>query len=107
MAKEVFHEIREKNAIKCGKPEILELHISHLQTASRCSKTYFTPLIVCGNIAFGVTYFTGSYTGGIKEPDFAFVPLGAGGMRRDFPSVVLEAGWASTGAGIKRLVPVA
>jgi len=38
----------------------------------------------------------GSYTGGIKEPDFAFVPLDPSGVRRDFPSVVLEAGWTST-----------
>jgi len=38
----------------------------------------------------------------VKEPDFAFVPLGPGGVRRDFPSIVMEAGWATTGALMQR-----
>jgi len=33
----------------------------------------------------------------VKEPDLAFVPIGPNGLHRDFPSVILESGWASTG----------
>jgi len=33
----------------------------------------------------------------VKEPDFSFIPIGLNGLRRDFPSVVLESGWSSTG----------
>jgi len=33
----------------------------------------------------------------VKEPDLAFIPVGPDGLRRDFPSVVLESGWESTG----------
>ena len=31
----------------------------------------------------------------MKEPDFAFIPIGPN-WRRDFPSVILESKWAST-----------
>ncbi|KAG0130313.1 hypothetical protein HOY82DRAFT_670614 [Tuber indicum] len=42
-----------------------------------------------------VNNFTGTYLNSVKEPDFAFVPLGPHNMLRDFPSVVMESGWAS------------
>ncbi|KAG0135871.1 hypothetical protein HOY82DRAFT_628693 [Tuber indicum] len=43
-----------------------------------------------------ITNFIGEYIDSVKEPDFAFVPLLPNRSRRDFPSVVLESGWAST-----------
>lgn len=46
--------------------------------------------------------FIGNYIGTTKEPDFAFIPLRLGGLRREFPSVILETGWASTGASLER-----
>ncbi|KAG0136708.1 hypothetical protein HOY82DRAFT_589391 [Tuber indicum] len=154
MAKEVFYKARD--AIKCGKPEVLEF--SHL-TSADCEEVikdlfhpanrleehrfrlHFSPpdhylrvvipsylheaagswlveqysewrvdgLInataarsIIMPVSPRVTNFVEGYAGSIKEPDFSFVPLGAGGMRRDFPSVVLEAGWTSTEAGLVR-----
>ncbi|KAG0642495.1 hypothetical protein HOY80DRAFT_1036437 [Tuber brumale] len=41
--------------------------------------------------------FIGPYANTVKEPDFSFLPVGPGRVARDFPSVVLEAGWSSTG----------
>jgi len=32
----------------------------------------------------------------VKEPDFCFIPRDLNGFRRNFPSVVLESGWASS-----------
>jgi len=48
-------------------------------------------------VNIGITNFTGNYYGSVKEPDFSFIPIGINGLRRDFPSVVLESGWSSTG----------
>ncbi|KAG0128494.1 hypothetical protein HOY82DRAFT_522314 [Tuber indicum] len=41
--------------------------------------------------------FIAPYTNTVKEPDFSFLPIGPGRVARDFPSIVLEAGWSSTG----------
>ena len=35
----------------------------------------------------------------MKEPDLSFVPFSPNGLLRDFPSIILESGWASTGPG--------
>ena len=35
----------------------------------------------------------------MKEPDLSFVPVSPNGLLRDFPSIILESGWASTGSG--------
>ena len=32
----------------------------------------------------------------MKEPDLAFVPVSRNGLPRNFPSIILESGWAST-----------
>ena len=45
----------------------------------------------------GITNFTGNYVGSVKEPDLSFVPVSPNGLPRDFPSIILESGWASTG----------
>ncbi|PUU82732.1 hypothetical protein B9Z19DRAFT_1120321 [Tuber borchii] len=44
-----------------------------------------------------ITNFTGNYVGSVKEPDLSFVPVSPNGLLRDFPSVILESGWASRG----------
>ncbi|KAG0633848.1 hypothetical protein HOY80DRAFT_1141112 [Tuber brumale] len=49
-----------------------------------------------------VSNFMGTYVNSVKEPDFAFVPLGHNMMRRDFPSVVMESGWTSSAAELTR-----
>ncbi|KAG0637832.1 hypothetical protein HOY80DRAFT_226334 [Tuber brumale] len=49
-----------------------------------------------------VDNFTGVYASSVKEPDYAFVPIHPDGSRRDFPSVVLESGWASTAPDLAR-----
>ena len=33
----------------------------------------------------------------MKEPDLSFVPVSPNGLLRDFPSIILESGWVSTG----------
>ncbi|RPA98355.1 hypothetical protein L873DRAFT_1039087 [Choiromyces venosus 120613-1] len=43
-----------------------------------------------------VTNFIGQYAGSVKEPDFSFIPVDPNGLPREFPSVILESGWAST-----------
>ncbi|PUU77713.1 hypothetical protein B9Z19DRAFT_1127966 [Tuber borchii] len=44
----------------------------------------------------GITEFTGTYAGSVKEPDFTFFPHKPKGLLEDFPSVVLEFGWTSS-----------
>ena len=44
----------------------------------------------------GITCFSGTYAGSVKEPDFCFRPIGPNGSPRNFPSVILESGWASS-----------
>ncbi|KAG0129605.1 hypothetical protein HOY82DRAFT_651845 [Tuber indicum] len=44
-----------------------------------------------------VDNFVGQFATSVKEPDFSFVPVGPNGLRRDFPSIVLESGWTSSG----------
>ncbi|RPA98358.1 hypothetical protein L873DRAFT_1039310 [Choiromyces venosus 120613-1] len=43
-----------------------------------------------------VTNFIRWYVRSVKEPDFSFIPVDPTGLRREFPSVILESGWAST-----------
>ncbi|KAG0634123.1 hypothetical protein HOY80DRAFT_1140931 [Tuber brumale] len=50
-----------------------------------------------------VNNFIGAYATSVKEPDFAFIPLDVNRLRRDFPSVVMESGWASSAAELFRI----
>ncbi|CUS12258.1 unnamed protein product [Tuber aestivum] len=44
--------------------------------------------------------FIGQYANTVKEPDFSFIPVGPNRVKRDFPSIVLEAGWSTTAVGL-------